>query len=86
MITSTTMLTIENGVIKTPDIQFDGNCGGFEVLLFNLCQIYKNKIALVSCFIINLKLTITVFSRKINTRNDEFYTYNDEVYFLHWLV
>jgi len=55
---------IDNGVIKTPDIQFDENCGGFGVFLFNLCQKYKENIALVSWFyIVKFKLTFTVLLR-----------------------
>lgn len=43
------MITVKNGVIKTTNIEFDEKCGGFGVLLFQLCVENSNKVALVSC-------------------------------------
>lgn len=42
------MIKLKNGVITTPDIDFDEKCGGFGILLFQLCVENSNKVALVS--------------------------------------
>lgn len=59
------MIKLKNGVITTPDIDFDEKCGGFGILLFQLCVENSNKVALVSQIFMKVDSTNLNFSRLI---------------------
>ncbi|CAG9769022.1 unnamed protein product [Ceutorhynchus assimilis] len=44
------MLVFEDGIIKTPDFQFNENCGGIGCMLFEYLKKYSDRIALLNTF------------------------------------